>query len=343
MIEIRRCRHGEIDQVMTFIDLYWQKGHVLANSRALMDWQHGAADGSHDYLLALQGGQLLGVLGYIASKRFDPSLAANNVLWLALWKVREDSGITGLGLRMLNALSSTDAHLAIAVNGINLTHPPLYRALKYEVRALKQYFVTNPREKLQLIGAPAGQQLPVPAAGDSTLVELTQERLLSLDPAAFASPCVPQKTPLYFLNRFLRHPFYRYRVFSIQGRQHSPALIATRVAEHENAHALRIVDFAGDPHALAHGGSALAALMIEERAEYADFWQTGFPEETLLAAGFAAVATDGPLIVPNYFEPFLARNGKIFCAIKTAASVPIMIFRADGDQDRPNRLQQAAA
>jgi hypothetical protein len=129
----------------------------------------------------------------------------------------------------------------------------------------------------------------------------------------------------------------------IHGENHRPALIATRVAEHENARALRIVDFAGDPHALAHCGSALAALMIEERAEYADFWQTGFPEEALLSAGLAPVATDGPLIVPNYFEPFLAQNGKILCAIKAAPSAPLMIFRADGDQDRPNRLQPAAA
>lgn len=338
MVEIRRCRPGEIDRVMKFIDHHWQRGHALAASRDLMNWQHGANDGGHDYLIALQGDKLLGVLGYISSKRFDPCLAGNNVIWLALWKVMEDVGITGLGLRMLDSLKRVESHVAIAVNGINLAHPPMYRALRYQVGELKQYFVTNPIGNRRLISAPTGHVLPVPKKGSAVFVEMTQDALMNIEPTKFASPSLPQKTPIYFLNRFLRHPFYRYRIFLAQGENLKSALIATRVAEHEGARALRIVDFAGDPRALSCCGSALASLMGEEHAEYADFWHIGFPEEALLSAGFAPVAPDGSVIVPNYFEPFLARNGQIFCAIKTSAPFPAMIFRADGDQDRPNQL-----
>ena len=47
---------------------------------------------------------------------------------------------------------------------------------------------------------------------------------------------------------------------------------------------------------------------------------------------------ESEVIVPNFFEPFIQRNGRILCAIKTQTGLPAIICRADGDQDRPNRI-----
>lgn len=342
MIDIRRCRSDEISLVMAFIGQHWQAGHVLATSRALMDWQHGAADGSLDYLVAMRDGRLMGVLGYIATRRFDPQLAGHNVIWLALWKVLDDAGIAGLGLRMLTVLNRIEPHVAIAVNGINPAHPPMYRALRYRTAELQQFFVVNPQQPRRLIQAPDAHALPTLKGGGSEWTEMSETALGALPPERIASRATPGKSPVYFLQRFLRHPFYRYRVFLATGAQHRPALFATRVAQHEDARALRIVDFAGDPAAVAHCGAALANLMQEERAEYADFWQLGLPPEHFGAAGFAQLDRDGPLIVPNYFEPFLPKNGRILCAIRCSDPSSAVICRADGDQDRPNRSGEAA-
>ena len=342
MIEIRRCRSDEIALVMAFIDRHWQKGHALAASRALMDWQHGADDGAYDYLIAIRDGQLLGVLGYIATRRFDPQLADRNVIWLALWKVLDNCGVAGLGLRMLTALNRIEPHVAIAVNGINRAHPPMYRALRYRVAELQRFFVVNPDQPRLMIQTAPGHALPAPRGSGSEFVEMTASSLEALPPARIASGATPAKSPRYFLHRFLRHPFYRYRVFLARGKQHQPALFAMRVAQHDDARALRIVDFAGDPAAIAYCGEALAKVMNEVRAEYADFWQLGLPEQHFEAAGFARLDLDGPLIVPNYFEPFLASNGRMPCAIRANDPATAVICRADGDQDRPNRLPEVA-
>lgn len=342
MIEIRRCRSDEIGLVMRFIDQHWQKDHVLATSRVLMDWQHGADDGSYDYLIAIRDGQLLGILGYIATRHFDPQLAGRNVIWLALWKVLNDCGVAGLGLRMLNVLNHVEAHIAIAVNGINIAHPPMYRALSYRVAELQRFFVVNPGQPRHLIQAANECELPILRGQGSEFVEMTERSLSALPPAQIASGATPDKSPNYFLNRFLRHPFYRYRVFLASGKDHKPALYATRVAQHDGANALRIVDFAGDPAAIAYCGASLAKLMNEECAEYADFWQLGLPEQNFTVAGFAKLDPDGLLIVPNYFEPYLARNGRMHCAIRSSDPSTTVICRADGDQDRPNRLNRIA-
>jgi hypothetical protein len=336
MIDIRRCGNGDMTEVMTFIDRHWRKGHVLATNRRLMDWQHKEEDGSYNYLLAREGDELLAVLGYIPTRRFDPALKDSNMLWLALWKTRDDIKVAGLGLRLLQALGRVEPHCAMGVSGINPAHPPMYTSLGYQVKKLRQYYFTHPGVPLSLVSAKtSGKNWPLPRKGNAVLAEMKTGDLLTL---RWKAQATPQKTPMYFGHRFLDHPFYRYRVFLIScaGNQ---GLIATRVAIHRNAAALRIVDFSGDINVLAQSGSAFHRLMQEESAEYADFWHCGLPDGVLEAAGFEYLDPDGPVTAPNYFEPFLAKNGRILCAVKSKTTAPILVFRADGDQDRPNALQ----
>jgi len=334
MVEIRRCTAADVEALATFIDEHWQRGHVLARSRALLDWQHREPDGSYNFLMAWDGGTLLGVLGYIPTRRYDAALAGANLLWLALWKTRDDARVAGLGLRLLHELAAMEPHAAIGVSGIRLAHPPIYRALGYRVGELTQHYAVSPSAPRRLIAAAAAVTWPYPRSGDASFVELDEVQLRQL---RFDSRTVPHKTPVYFAERFLRHPFYRYRVFLLSGGGRR-GLLATRLATHDDAAALRLVDFAGDMEVLARSGTGLGALMQESAAEYADLWHWGLPAGVLERAGFARVDPAGPVIVPNYFEPFLARNGRILCAIKAPGGAVPLVLRADGDQDRPNVL-----
>lgn len=342
MMYIQRCGPAEIQDVMSFIDRHWQQGHILAKCKELMEWQHGAADGSLDYLIARDEEKVWGVLGYIPTRRFDPLLAANNVIWLALWKVVDDAP-AGLGLRMLDALKKVEPHVAIAVNGINFSHPPMYKALSYEVGELRHYFVCNPSRPMSLASAPADYSWPTPSRVGSAWQEMSASELRSMNHAAVASEVVPYKTPLYFATRFFEHPIYQYRVFRLVGPDDATALVATRLAEHDGACALRIVDFAGSPGVLRWAGAGLGMLLEESHAEYADLWVYGMHEETIRFTGMVPVEPTGPVVAPNYFEPFLARNGRILFAMKRTdgRSHSTLIFRADGDQDRPNQITSA--
>lgn len=330
MIEVRRCTDSEVPKLMSFIDKYWRRGHSLATSRALMDWQHRAEPAYH-FLLAWDGDQLLGVLGYIPTRRYDDFLSKENVLWLSLWKIQDNCRVTGLGLRMLRALEQLEPHVAIAVNGINFTHPPMYKALGYHTAELSQFYMINPAKPRHLLQGPASAPR---FAGAATCKALTEDDL-----QRFLLPlsATPHKTPQYFIERFLRHPFYQYHVYLLEhgGMQ---ALVATRSATHEGHNALRIVDFAGDPNVLAESGNAFSKLMEQYDSEYVDFWQHGLPNELLDRAGFEVVNADDPIIVPNYYEPFISENGRIICAYKKKTQTPFIVCRADGDQDRPNQL-----
>ena len=129
-----------------------------------------------------------------------------------------------------------------------------------------------------LISNPDGQPLPVPKFGGIAFKEVNAEQLAILPPDTLSQG---HKTPAYFLNRFLHHPLYRYRVFLAQGKDGMSAFFAMRIAEHADARALRIVDFYGDTSIIAGCGDAIAEVMRGEKAEYADFWQAGIPDGDL--------------------------------------------------------------
>lgn len=334
-LDIRRCRIDEIDEVARFIDEHWKKGHVLAVDRRVMDWQYRASDDSYNIIVARQGEHLWGILGYVPTSRYDASLGDRSIVWLALWKVRDGCSISGLGLRMLQVLSQCEPHSGMAVNGINASHPPMYKALRYQVAELKQYFVTLPQRQAPLIVRPEGRRLPVPIGGGAVWTAMSEATLLDFAaPAAWDGTRI--KTPSYFVHRFLRHPFYRYQVHALQGPGGASALMASRVAEHGDQRVLRIVDFAGDAEVIAHMGAGLSQLMDELSVGHADFWQHGLPDDVFTRAGFECAQSDASIIVPNFFEPFHASAGRILCAFKGPGCERMRVFRADGDQDRPN-------
>ena len=71
-------------------------------------------------------------------------------------------------------------------------------------------------------------------------------------------------------------------------------------------------------------------------AEYADVYNWGTDPDLFARAGFSQIDPDGRDIVPDHFEPFEARNIRLRFAIKSDR--PVVLFKGDGDQDRPSQL-----
>src|SRR5687768_1045148 len=93
------CALDAVGELMEFLREHWSANHILARSREVLDWQHrNEAEGRYNFLVARdEGGRIVGVLGFIPSSRYDPSLARDETVWLALWKVVQGYS-AGLGL-----------------------------------------------------------------------------------------------------------------------------------------------------------------------------------------------------------------------------------------------------
>jgi hypothetical protein len=114
-------------------------------------------------------------------------------------------------------------------------------------------------------------------------------------------------------------------------------MLVFRKAAHEEGNALRVVDFIGESSGLAGLQPWLTDLLAEHQAEFLDMYCHGLPEADLQAAGFMPCPCEGPLLVPNYFEPLMRKNVEILFSYQSMQP-NCRIFKGDGDQDRPNRI-----
>jgi len=341
---IYRCRAEDIEDVIRFLDQYWKAGHVLTTCRPLLDWQHRDADGGgYSFVLARRhhDAAVLGILGYVATRRFDRALTDDNVIWLTTWKVRDDAGVPGLGLALLQFLTKSEPHVAIGALGLNPATLPIYQALGYRVgdlchyvrpsTAVDRFEIATLRSRTAPIGAAIGARL------DARRLTRDEEfRALEWVPNRAG---VPGKTPEYFRTRYGRHPFYEYVVMALLDAGVPAGVIAARTAEHGGRRAVRIVDFLGARGVLARAGPVVQTLVEELGAEYADVYNTGIECAVFERAGFRRIDPDGAEVVPDHFEPFERRNIRLWFSLKGAAD-PVL-FKGDADQDRPNHVAHA--
>lgn len=343
-VSIRFCGAEEIGRVKAFLSRHWHAEHILTRHDALLAFQHAdAATGGLSFVVASREGEdeLMGILGFIPVSRYDSSLSQRDTLWLTTWMVRQDLPPTGLGLALHQFLAQSRPHCALGTVGNNARVEVLYRGLGYETGIMRQHVMLNPScPSFVIATVPEGLCPPRPDHGVIELIAMDEAALEQGIPGLALKAragYLPAKTPAYFLARFLRHPIYTYMVYLLRRGSDPVGLIALRRIHHKGSSALRIVDFLGDDAAFAGCGEALMALMASGDDEYVDILEYGLSEECVRQAGFLRVETAGPLVIPNYFEPFEARNVEIRYAFRTD-NRPFTLFRADADQDRPNRV-----
>jgi hypothetical protein len=350
--DIRFCTPQDIVRVEAFLDTHWAKGHVLAHDRTLMDWQHkDAAGGRYTYAIAQRQGveELDAIIGFISTSQYDPALSDDNTIWFTTWMVSPHIKAGGLGMRLLRFVQQSEPHTLVGTVGNNAAVAPVYKALGYTTGILDRYVIANPAlQTFHLLQGHEGIAQSTPDTNTTTIRMLEATDLTTPDVAAlFSHTAAPRKTPAYVAARYLHHPRYSYRLLGIEQSGTLRALAVTRLCQApttggQTATALRVVDWFGPDDAMGITGNALRDYLTQTGAEYADLYVHGMPASAFEQSAWHRVETDGPLIVPNYFEPFAASNTEIRFAVRRPdrQDAALRLFKADADQDRPNTLPQ---
>jgi len=131
MITYSICTIHQISELQKFIHDHWAKDHILSQNINLLLWQHGNSSGV-DFVMARNGKDLVGILGFIRISRYDP---ADSGIWLAMWK----SLLPGVGMGMLKYLDKKYKPSSIGSIGINPEVSELYQALGWQTGKLGHY------------------------------------------------------------------------------------------------------------------------------------------------------------------------------------------------------------
>ena len=301
----------------------------------MLDFQHlNVEENRYNFVVAYNSKENIfdAILGFIPLDQFDKDLKHTKNIWLAIWKKTDRCRVDNtLGLDLLSFLEDQLHPNAIAAIGINTNVQKIYKMLKYETGTLKQFYYANPKHKNQLI-----IEKPINSA-PSKVNSSCQLRLMQrINNIEHLFTCInPQKSPAYFYNRYLKHPFYKYEIYEVWQEQHIVAAFVIRKVYVQSSNALRIVDYAGDLSKIGNITDQLLKLLEKENSEYVDFICSKCDEVAVRNLGL--IETSNDTIVPNYFEPFLKQNIPILYAYKGVYRDYHMV-KGDSDQDRPNQI-----
>ena len=203
------CEDRHVPQVMTFIDQYFRAGHPLARRRDLFDWQYGNGAGV-PYNVAIvvdpSSSEILGMLGFIDSRRYDPALGSENCVWLTMWQVNPAARIPSLGFTLVRYVQEQVEHQYLASSGIRAALKPMYRALRFAVMDLTHHFLLNPSVREHHIAVmPQGLSPNPPVASSGLqLVRVTKSDFVFDVPSGSTGLArTPAKSATYFYNRYV--------------------------------------------------------------------------------------------------------------------------------------------
>jgi hypothetical protein len=345
---ISACTTNDIENVMRFIDIHWVKGHVLSQSRELMDWQYYNRKWErYNVLMGIdnENGGILGIISYIPTYLYDDGIDdKNKYLWLTIWKVRNDIAkkVPPIGIALIHSVFDIEGTENIGTIGINRPFEPLYRLMKFDTGLLTHFFIVNSTKiDFKLLSGDIPKS-PQKSESDFKLSLLYDEAsiLAFYDKLESVETYFPLKTKEYFINRYVKHPYYNYSLYGLESSQAPVSLLVCRIVSANDATAIRIVDFFGSASKMAGSCSVFHDLLLQHDAEYIDIYCHGLDQNHLTAAGFTLKTEDSGIVVPNYYEPFTATNVDILYAYHTDTDKQFCIFKGDCDQDRPNKLSK---
>ncbi len=334
--DFRKASLNDVDDIMKFIKEEWGKNHILAHERELFVWQYGREeygdDGLNMILMHTKDGNLVGIMGYISYANDKERLFISP----AITKVKNEGLLPLSGMELMKRQKQLVGEVGQFAHGANpkTILPLLEKVFKHEVGLMQHFYMLNPVVKDYRVAKVNSPKYLKYEEKDYCLVEITnfpevhEWKELETD-----FPHMAYKSGKFIEKRYFKHPVYQYKIWFIKNEDREICgLLIGREIEQNARKILRIVDFRGDLHTLEKIGKPLNELLLKNGYEYIDLMAWPLPVDAMKRAGFLLLDENGDNIIPNYFEPFICENIRDYCH-RTGDYV---IFKADGDQDRPN-------
>lgn len=322
---LRHASMREKSQIIDFINENFDWKLPLVNLPEYFDYYYCGKE--LQYILAEQNNELLAVAGYILANQ-----CKSPDIWVSVWVAKK--GHNGIGLELMNALPNLTNARTVACNNIRPQTCVFYRFLGWTAERMPHYFRLSGQSKYDLCRPVQAEILPV--NGDLALEPVSDtDTLISLG----LPPChhTPAKDLWYLSRRYFLFPHLLYRVWCVRENNALLAYLVTRTVasgENGNISVLRIVDYIGQDETLPRLGASIDRLLHAENAEYAECYNAGIPASIWAATGFRERLENDGNVIPNYLTPPLYENTEYYYFTNRIEG--FTMFKADGDQDRPN-------
>ena len=347
---IHLARQKDGLDIKKFIHLYWKKNHILSESNKLFNFQHKAKD-NLNWLLARnkKTKKIEAILGIISKNFFSKGIVSNkDHIWISIIMVAYQlSPSKGLGTYMIDFLNSKFKPKSISAIGINPLIANLYERLGLKISFLNHYYYINKNKKsLKLIKKfqlslwhreriMTEIDIKKKKVKDEEISKSNIKRVSKKNISQFKFFDQELKDKNYFINRYGKHPIYKYKFFGKYRNNILFNILICREIIALNRKLLRIVDICSIKHFNKINEIDLRNISIKHDYEYIDFINYGINSSLIKKAGFKKRSEN--ILIPHHFEPFESKNIKIMFSYKSSLK-NFYCFKGDSDLDRPSIL-----
>lgn len=322
-LSFRLARPDEAGRVVEFVNRNFDWELPVVNRPEFFDFYYRSGE-TLQFALAEENGEWLAAAGYIrASNGPAPDI------WVSVWVAKK--GANGAGLELMDALPRLTGAGVVACNNIRPKTMAFYRFLGWHAGRMGHFYRLAPLPGYRL--ARVADPVRLPVGGDLTLEPVQSAGAL----AALGlpkTPHTPKKDVWYLARRYFAFPRLSYQVYAARKKGELLAYLVCRVVDSGQGKVLRIADFIGPAEILPRLGRAMDGLLLASGAEYAELYCAGLTPGLLAAAGFCERAEGSADLLPNYLTPPVFENTDYYYF--TSEPQDFVMFKADGDQDRPN-------
>lgn len=335
---IHFCKKAELLKLQQFINKHWREGHVMGCSKELLEFQHDhyGAD-YYDFAVAENTitGEFDAIYGFIRTWKYDTTETIPNVGWGAIWKVRDDienPEIGTIAMKLMKYIILNGDIDILASLGISQYFKSIAKSLHFNIGEMNQYYIANEtKDHFNIITNP---EMPEVSEKLQYVVKLSSSvSQLSLKDNSLN----PYKNLTYFINRYEKHPFFNYRFVEVYDDNELKLILAIRKIQVEDSYIYRIIDALGTLSVEKSISVFVQKLLHENDAEYLDCMCAGINDSIFIKLGFTPIDRT-KTIIPEHLNPVEHRYIPLEYAY--ADDEPMVIFKGDGDQDRPNNIKE---
>ncbi len=332
MRKIKFCSENKINLIKIFLKKNWPTKINIFNNRNLINWMYYDSKlKKYLFLISEKNNKIKSCLGILKN-----NFTQKKIFWLSFWLSSSDRKSLS-GLDLLYFLMKKKKNHVVAANGINVKTTFIYKRLGFNTINLNHYYLVNlNKKKFHLIKIK--NQKKIMSRKNSLNIEIS-DNLIFLKNNKYLQKFEKDfyKNYYYFKKKYYDHPIYNYKFYKITCRNKIYGFFVGRVCIHNGNTALRFVEYFGSLNILGKIKYNLLELIKNSEHEYIDFYNFGIKRNLVKKTGFSINKFKSDVIIPNYFEPFVKANITI-CSVFWPRKTKMIIFKGDGDQDRPNLI-----
>ena len=336
------AKKTDLKQIMNFLSVNWEpKNHILSKNIKFFLYEFLNKDNLNFFLaLDKKNNKISALQGFIPYSKniFNSHICAS----ITCVDFKSKTPFLGLEtmIRMLHLLKP-NSYCGIGTHPITML-PLVKKYLNRYTGKLTHFYLINKRVKKFKIANLSkidfsNEDYKISRLNHIYYKEIKSFNFLEKNFNFKKFQNLPFKSKWYINKRYFEHPLYKYRFFFIKNyKTKLCSLLVTRKISYKNSKIIRFVDYVGDIKDFVVIRKIANNLLLKENIEYVDFYAARLPRNIKNKINFRTVRENDINIIPDYFEPFVEKNVKIYFE---ASNNKMVLFKADADQDRP-RLQR---